>query len=185
MLLAFIPICSWDFSCRIYLKSEIKLQNIWLNSLWSKQPQPLHLIKSYLTSYCPVIRINQVIRWHRHLKVDMSFSQLAFTTNRHFSGEDSLLCFSFLKTNLHLRRIKRQRVNRSFGACSTAAVPNMFTNAESWAPRTEAVATFSKSHIIECFFNMVAVSKHLGVALKTGPVPGVGSGRKKKKDISS
>lgn len=70
--------------------------------------------------------------------------------------------------------------------CSAAAhVPNMFTNAESWAPRTEAVATFPKSHIIECFFNMVAVSKHLGLAFKTRPLPAVGSGRRKKKKKTS
>lgn len=30
----------------------------------------------------------------------------------------------------------------------------MLTNAESWAPHTGAVATFPKSHIIECFFNI-------------------------------
>lgn len=61
----------------------------------------------------------------------------------------------------------------------------MFINAESWTPRTEAVATFSKSHIIECFFNMVAVSKHLGLVFKTRPLPTVGSGRKKKKKKTS
>lgn len=57
----------------------------------------------------------------------------------------------------------------------------MFTNAESWAPHTEAVATFPKSHIIECFFNMVAVSKHFGLALKTRPLPAVGSGRRRRR----
>lgn len=39
--------------------------------------------------------------------------------------------------------------------CSAAAhEPNMLTDAESWAPHTGAVATFPKSHIIECFFNI-------------------------------
>lgn len=57
----------------------------------------------------------------------------------------------------------------------------MFTNTESWAPHTEAVATFPKSHIIECFFNMVAVSKHLGLAFKTRPLPTVGSGRRRRR----
>lgn len=64
----------------------------------------------------------------------------------------------------------------------------MLTNAESWAARTEAVATFPKSHIIECFFNMVAVSKHLGLAFITGLLPAVGSGirrRGKKKSETS
>lgn len=40
---------------------------------------------------------------------------------------------------------------------------------------------FQKSHIIECFFNMVAVSKHLGTAFRSMPVPTVGSGWSKKK----
>lgn len=66
------------------------------------------------------------------------------------------------------------------GTDCSAAVSNMFTNAESWAPHTEAVATFPKSHIIECFFNVVAVSKHLGLAFQTRPLPAVGSGRKKR-----
>lgn len=57
----------------------------------------------------------------------------------------------------------------------------MFSRAESLSPHTGAVATFPKSHIIECFFNMVAVSKHLGSTSKTGPLPAVGSGRRKEK----
>lgn len=40
---------------------------------------------------------------------------------------------------------------------------------------------FQKSHIIECFFNMVAVSKHLGTAFEARPLPTVGSGWSKKK----
>lgn len=44
---------------------------------------------------------------------------------------------------------------------------------------------FQKSHIIESFFNMVAVSKHLGTASRARPLPTVGSGwseeKKKKK----
>lgn len=40
---------------------------------------------------------------------------------------------------------------------------------------------FQKSHIIECFFNMVAVSKHLGTAFRARPLPTVGSGWSKKK----
>lgn len=61
--------------------------------------------------------------------------------------------------------------------------PNMFTNTESWAPHTGAVTTFPKSHIIECFFNMVAVSKRLGLAFKTKPLPAVGRGRKKASQV--
>lgn len=57
----------------------------------------------------------------------------------------------------------------------------MFTSAEIWPSRTEAVATFPKSHIIECFFNMVAVSKHLCFAFKTRLLPAVGSGRRRRK----
>lgn len=59
---------------------------------------------------------------------------------------------------------------------------NMFTDAESLSPHTGAPATFSKSHIIECFFNMVAVSKQLGFASKSGPLPAVGSGRRKEEE---
>lgn len=55
----------------------------------------------------------------------------------------------------------------------------MLTNAESLPPHTGAVATIPKSHIIECFFNMVVVSKHLGSASKTRALPAVGSGRRK------
>lgn len=40
---------------------------------------------------------------------------------------------------------------------------------------------FQKSHIIECFFNMVAVSKHLGTSFRARPSPTVGSGWSKKK----
>ena len=94
-----------------------------------------------------------IFEWYISLHFILTFSKYTFT------------CFSeYLYTE----------------ACSAAA-PNMFTNAESWAPRTEAVATFPKSHIIECFFNMVAVSKRLGPAFRTRPLPAVGSGRSKKK----
>lgn len=48
-------------------------------------------------------------------------------------------------------------------------------------PHTEAVATFPKSHIIECFFNMVAVSKHLGLAFKTQVPANSWEWKKKKK----
>lgn len=44
---------------------------------------------------------------------------------------------------------------------------------------------FQKSHIIECFFNMVAVSKHLGTAFRARPLPTVGSGWSKKKKKTS
>lgn len=70
------------------------------------------------------------------------------------------------------------------GRSAAAHVPNMFTITESWALHTEAVTTFPKSHIIECFFNMVEISKHLGLAFKTRPLPAVGSGIRREKKTS-